>query len=181
MQDADQSEKTARGGKVGLDLAVEPFDEQFGRFVVNAAPRHVDGFDLPRRRLANRLVITFADGKIFADGTAEPAQPQHHRFEMRAGLVGDFEQKPPVAHRNTQLVWTLMAGGESPDRPEDVVLDQVEDSYPAFLLDIRVAPQDGRLVQFDMRDARVRHDAMALYAFAARASKPERTHPQAVD
>src|SRR3546814_5981348 len=100
---------------------------------------------------------------------------------MPARLVGDLQQQASVTYGETQLIRPLMPGGEGAYRLEDIFLDQVEDRDAPFLLDVGVAPQDGRLVEFDMRDARVRHDATALYALAARTSKPACAHPQAVD
>src|SRR5687768_7476252 len=74
-----------------------------------------------------------------------------------------------------------MPGGKRAYRLENVVLDKIEDRDAPFLLDIGVAPQDSRFVELDMRDARVRHDAMALYALATGAGKSECGYPQAVD
>src|SRR3546814_15740610 len=75
----------------------------------------------------------------------------------------------------------LMPGGIGTQGLERVVFDQVEDGDAPFLFDIGVAPQDGRLVEFDVNDARVRHDAHRLYAIAARPGKSGEGPPHPVD
>src|SRR3546814_2246639 len=66
------------------------------RFVVNPAPGHVDGFDLLRRRLANRLIVALADREVFADRAAEAGQPQQQRFQRFTGLVLDRSEERRV-------------------------------------------------------------------------------------
>ncbi len=50
LHGADQGEQAPRGVEVHLELVVEAGAQQLGRFVVEAAARHVDGFDLDRSR-----------------------------------------------------------------------------------------------------------------------------------
>src|SRR5215207_4063414 len=81
VQHADQGEQPAGGGKVGLDFADEPFEEEFGGLVVNAPARHVDRLDLGGGGAADRLVIAVADREIIADRTAKAAETQDDRLE----------------------------------------------------------------------------------------------------
>ena len=81
-----------------------------------------------------------------------------------------------------------MPGLGRAQRAEGVLLDQVEDRDPPFLLDIGVAPQDRRFVERDMRDARVRHAGGRAFADATCGGKALPTAlavtprgPQAVD
>ena len=74
MQDADQREQPPCRVEIDVDLAVEPFLENFAALVVQSAPRHVDGFDLRRRRLPDGLVVAFANLEIVFDDDAERRQ-----------------------------------------------------------------------------------------------------------
>src|SRR5688572_25530720 len=67
MQHADQGKEPPRGGEVGFDLALEPFEQQLGGFVVDAAAGHVDRLDLARGGATDRLVIAVADREVVAD------------------------------------------------------------------------------------------------------------------
>src|SRR3546814_20165649 len=59
----------------------QSFFQLLRTLMVNAAPGHIHIFDLLRRCLPERLIIAVTDGKIIADGAAEAAKPQHHRFK----------------------------------------------------------------------------------------------------
>src|ERR1700734_1555126 len=41
VQDRDQREQPARGVEIEIDLALEPFGDEIGSFVMQRAPRHV--------------------------------------------------------------------------------------------------------------------------------------------
>ena len=162
MEHADQRKEPADGGEVGCHFSVQPLEQHFRRCVVHPAPGHVDGFDLAGARLADRLVIRIADREIFADRPAQPAQPQHQQLEQLPGLVGDLQGEAAILHRQPQAVGALMPGGESAQGLETVLLDEIEHRHPPFLLDIGVAREDRRLVEFDVNDARIGHAAPSL-------------------
>ena len=54
MQHADQREKAAGGVGVDIGLSLKPLLQDAAAFVVNAAPGHVDGFDLAGRQRFSR-------------------------------------------------------------------------------------------------------------------------------
>jgi replicative DNA helicase len=89
VQHADQGEQAAGGGKVGFHFAVQPLQQHFGRFVVDAAPGHVDRLDLLRGGAADRLVIAVADREVFADRAAEAPQAEHDALQQGAGFIGN--------------------------------------------------------------------------------------------
>src|SRR5204862_473754 len=76
VEHADQREQAAGSVEIHVDLAFQPFLEQRRRVVVDAAPRHVDGFDLGGRGVANRGIIAVADGEVIAERAAEGGEPQ---------------------------------------------------------------------------------------------------------
>ncbi len=167
MQDADQGKEPPGGGKVGFHFAVEPLEQHFRRLVVNPAPGHVDRLDLGGGGLADRLIIRIADREIIADRAAEPAEAEDQRFEFARRLHRRSRSaEPPILHRQPQPVGPVMPGLPGAQRLEAVLLDQIEDRDPAFLLDIGIAPQDRRFVELDMM---IRGSAMlaALLANAA--------------
>lgn len=91
MEDADQREETPRGVEIDLNLAFEPFLEKFGRFVMDAAPRHVDRLNLLRRRLLDRLKIAVTNREIITDRAAKAAKAENNRFKRTAVLALDIK------------------------------------------------------------------------------------------
>src|SRR5882757_1384145 len=89
VQHADQREQPPRGIEIDLDLVVETLLEHLGAVVVQASPRHVDGFDLGRCRTANRLVVTIADREIISDRTAERGEREHDGVERCFVFMAD--------------------------------------------------------------------------------------------
>ena len=77
--------------------------------------------------------------------------------EVLACLAVDLEQKAAIAYGQSKPVRSVMPGGKCAYRLENVVLDEIEDGDAPLLLDIGVAPQDRRLVELDMDDARIGH------------------------
>ena len=180
VQDANQRKQPAGGGKVGFHLALQPFQQQFRRLVVNAAPGHVDGFDLGGGGFANRLIIAVADGEIVADRAAEPAQPQHQRLQQLATLAGNMELQPAIRHRKPQPIRPLVPRRIGTGRFEAVVFDEIEDGDAPFLFNIGIAPQDCRFVELNMRDARVRHErpVSQMQRAGARGARNSPRYPQ---
>lgn len=157
MQNADQCEQPARGGEINIDFAVEPVLEQFGRFVMNAAPRHIDGLDLLRGSFADCLIIAVANREIIADRAAEAAQRQNERFQRLTVRAADVEYQTTFIDRQVQFIGPGIIIRIIAVRREMIFLDQVEDRDPPFLFDVGVAPEDRRFVELDLNDARVRH------------------------
>src|SRR3546814_5307390 len=60
MQDADEGKQAAGGIEIGVDLALQPFAQQFGAFVVDAAPGHVDRSEEHTSELQSLMRISYA-------------------------------------------------------------------------------------------------------------------------
>src|ERR1051325_4862439 len=93
MQDADQGEQPARGVGIDLDLSLQPLPEQRGAFVVYAAPAHVQGLDLLRRRLADGLEVAVTDQEVVLDHAAEGREREHHPPMRRLVDQADIEDE----------------------------------------------------------------------------------------
>ena len=126
---------------------------------MDCAARHVDGFNLLRRRLLDRLKITVADREIFPDRPLEPTERQNHRFEMRLVFAIDIERKPPFLHPQRNVIRPFVAVLMLALWREIIAFENVENGNTPLLLDIGIAPDDRALIQFDVRDARVGHAA----------------------
>ena len=122
-RDADQGEEPTRGIVVDIDLAGEPLLQQVGAFVMQAAPAHIDGLDLRRRRGLDCRVVALADGEIVLHHAAEWSQRQHHLADRRiATLPADIEDQAAFFDREMQVVGPARtAVGDEP-----VFLDQVK-------------------------------------------------------
>ncbi len=160
MQYADQSEETPRGLEVNIDLAFQPFDQQFSALVVDSAPGHVDGFDFGSARLADCLIIAVANREIVADRTPKTTQRQDQRLQRFAILASDGDDQSTLLHAQLELIWSGIAIFMLFQRLEIILLDQIEDRDPPFLLDIGIAPQYRGFVEFDRNDARIGHRAL---------------------
>ena len=160
MQHANQGKQSSRRGKIGFDLAFEPLHQQFGRLIVNAAPRHIYGFDLGCTRLADGLIITVADREIVFDDPAEPTEAKNQNFERAVVASPDIEDQPPFLDADFQMVRPGIAIAEIAKRLENIVFDQIEDRHAPLLLDIGVAPEYRCLIEFDFDDALVAHVAV---------------------
>src|SRR5690606_10636342 len=64
MQHADEGEQAAGGVEIDIKLVGDALLQHFGGLVVDAAPPHVDGFDLAGGGVANRLIVAVADGEV---------------------------------------------------------------------------------------------------------------------
>src|SRR5436305_12268661 len=64
VQHADQREQPAGGFEVDPHLVLQSILQGTRPVVMNAAAAHIDGFDLVRRRGADRLIVTVADHEI---------------------------------------------------------------------------------------------------------------------
>src|SRR5690606_14178341 len=151
MQDADQGEETAGGVEIGIDLALQAFAQQFRSLVVDAAPRHVDGLDLRRRRALDGLVVAVADLEIVLHDPAEGRERQDDLAERRCLFVADVEDQAVLLDGEHELERPLVVGGAH--RGEDVLLDQVEDRDLALMLDIRRPAHHAALVELHVDEA----------------------------
>src|SRR3546814_19420733 len=64
VEHADEGEQTACGVEVNLNLRRKPFLKSLRRIVVDSPSRHVYSLDLPRRGVADRLVIAVPHPQI---------------------------------------------------------------------------------------------------------------------
>lgn len=71
MQDADQREQPAGRIHVDLNFIDQTITQQFSAFIVQAAARHIDGFDLRRCHGLDGVKIAFADHEAIFDDTAK--------------------------------------------------------------------------------------------------------------
>src|SRR5215469_17833330 len=77
MQNAEQRKQPARGVEIDLDLAFQTLAQKRRTFVVQAAPPHVERFDLLRRRVANCLEVALADKEVVLDDAAKRREREH--------------------------------------------------------------------------------------------------------
>jgi hypothetical protein len=160
MQYADQSEEPPRGLEVDIDLAFQPLDQQFRALIVNAAPGHVDGFDLGSAGLADCLIIAVANREIIPDRSPEAAQSEYQRLQRFAIFPADGDDQPAFLNAQAELIGAGIAILVLFERLEIIFLDQIEDRDPPFLLDIGIAPQNRGFIEFDRYDARIGHCAL---------------------
>src|SRR4051794_11200515 len=71
VQDANQGEQAACGIGIDRDLPLQPLHQDARAVIVDGAAAHIERLDLFRRRGADRLIITVADGVVVLD---DPAQ-----------------------------------------------------------------------------------------------------------
>src|ERR1700720_3022623 len=120
VQDRDQSEKAARGAEIDVDLALEPLHHQVRAFVVQTAPRHIEGLDAVGRRRADCGVVAVADYEIILHHAAERRQREHMRDHWRVVGEANVENEPVTGNAQLQRVGTAVVS----DRPEIVILKE---------------------------------------------------------
>src|SRR5439155_11732717 len=125
-------EEPRRRIEIDLDLALEPLAQQRRTLVVNAAPPHIERFDLMGRRIADRLEIAFADQKIILDDATERRQRKHDATVRFAVVEPYVEDEAVLFDAEHQTVRTAAR----PARSETVVLEQIVDGDLALLLDL---------------------------------------------
>lgn len=157
MEYANQREQTARRIEIHADLAFQPFFQELGCIIVDTTTGHVDGLDLLRRGLANRLEVAVADRKIFADRPAEPGQANDDRFQQVTGLCRNVECQPALFDAQGEFVGPGIVIGIIPSGFEMIAFEQIEDRNASLLLDIGIAPDDRMLVELNVYDPRVGH------------------------
>jgi hypothetical protein len=109
MEDADQGKEPARRGEVGFHFPFKPLQQKLGRMIVNPAAGHVDGLDLARAGLANRLVIGIANREVFPDGALEAAERQNQQFQQLPLFVRNFHRQPAILHGQAQAIRPFVA------------------------------------------------------------------------
>ena len=67
MQDADQRKEAPGGIVIDIGLALQAVLQDPSAFIMDAAPRHIDGFDLTWRQFLDGLVVAFADLPVILD------------------------------------------------------------------------------------------------------------------
>ena len=154
VEDADQGEQAPGGVEIHVHLAGEAFLQQFGALVVEAAAGHVDRLDAAGAVAAHGFEIGIADREIVADRAAEAGEPDADDAQVRAGRIGQEDGEPALLDSQGDAVGAVMA-----ERVEMILLEQVEDRDPPLLLDVGIAAQDRALVELDVDDPLVGHEA----------------------
>src|SRR5215217_152201 len=149
VQGADEGEQPTRGVQVGLHLAVQSRLKQRRAFVVQAAPAHIEGLDLPGRRVADGLVVALADHEVVADHAPERGQRQQVDLVETALRPGDVQGQPVLGQGNLQIIGPVRRALGL----EVVVLDQVEDGDLPLLLLVARDRREGILVDLDALQA----------------------------
>ena len=93
MENTDERKKPARGFLVHRNLPRESFGEQGGSLGMNAAARHVDGFDLVRRCRLDGLVVGLADHKIIPHNLTKRTERQSHRGRACGFTIQPLDQQ----------------------------------------------------------------------------------------
>src|SRR4029450_5936807 len=150
MQRAEQREQAACGRKVDGDLALEPLHQELAAFVVNAAPPHVDRFDLRGRLRLDRLIISLADEEVVLHQPAEGRKRQHHVLDRRAIGIAHGEHEAIVSERETQCVRPAIIAFER----KSIALEEIENRDLALVLDLGVVAADRGLIARDLDEAR---------------------------
>ena len=76
---------------------------------MDAAPRHVDGFDFGSAGFADRLIIAVANGKIISDRSPEPAERKDQRLQRFAILATDGYDQPAFLDTELKLIGSCIA------------------------------------------------------------------------
>ena len=169
MQHADQREQAAGGIEINVDLALQPFLQQFGGFVVDRAPGHIDRFDLLRRGRSDRLIIAVAYREIILDRPPEPAKREDVRLKRRVVGARNCDRQPPFLNTQRNSIGPGIAIGMIAQRLEIIAFDQIENGNAAFLLNVGAAPQNRMLVERDVDDPGIGH--ASAYRANARANQ----------
>ena len=127
---------------------------------MNAAPRHVDRFDLVRRLSLDGAVITLADEEIVADNSPERRNGQDECVHILALFRPDLKHQLALHHRQAQQIRPAIMV----DDAETVILDQVEYGDAALMLSVRATAAQRLLIDFDGDETVVSHD-LRLHSF----------------
>src|SRR5215469_4647607 len=149
MQHAKEREEPASGIEIDVDLALEALFQKRRAFVVQAAPPHVERFDLMRGRIADRLEIAFADEEIVLDDAAERRQRKHQPAVRLAALEAYIEDKAILLQGEDEPVGTALRIA----RRETVGFEQIVNGDFAFLLDLPGAANERPLIQLHCNQA----------------------------
>src|SRR6185312_13749107 len=100
VEGKNQREEPPGRIEIELQLPREPFDEEFGGFVVETPAAHVDGLDLGGRRAADRLVVALADHLVVTNDLPEGREGEVVRDDGLAPLGPDLEAETLLHERN---------------------------------------------------------------------------------
>src|SRR6056297_343121 len=135
MQNADQGEQAPRGVIVDTGLALKPFFKDARALVVDATAGHVDGFDLARRHVLDRIEIAFADRPVILDHLPEGRQREVKLRRRLVAFGADVKDQPLLANGQRHAIrpfghLSALPFGER----ERVLFDQIEHRHLALLL-----------------------------------------------
>src|SRR3546814_9333671 len=100
---------------------------------------------------------------IIADGAAEAAKPQHHGFKELTVFPRDADSEPSLFHAKGHLIGPFVTVSMFALRREMVFLQQVENGNPAFLLNISIAPDEGRSKEHTSELQSLMHISYAVF------------------
>lgn len=114
---------------------------------MNGTSRHIDRLDFLRRSPAQCPVIAVTNSEVIAHHTAHARQPKAYRARPFARTIRQMQCKHPVDNREMDKPWAFMPLFDSPQGPEQIILDQIAQCHFALFLDILIARDDGRFIK----------------------------------
>ena len=99
VQNADESEQPSGRLIINIGFAIETLLEHAGAFIVDAAPCHVDGFDLAWWKRFYSFKIAFTNLKVIFDHLTKRAQRQVKLSGFRSCLCLYVKDQTAVANR----------------------------------------------------------------------------------
>lgn len=149
MKAANQREKTPSRVVIELNFILKALAQDIGAFVVHAAARHIDGLNLRRGGIADRVVIALAQHEIVFNDFSKRRHGKMHLAQRGAAVAPDIEHQAALYIGQVKLKRPL-AGAIG---LEKVFLQQVIDRDFTLVLYISGRRRKGALVKLDLDDS----------------------------